>query len=299
MLQGFLNIDKPAGWTSRDVVNVIVKLCPKGTKVGHAGTLDPLATGVLVVAVGRTTRLIEYAQDGTKSYRGEFLLGRVSDTEDVEGKVTELEDAPQISQTAMEAVLPSFSGVLMQRPPAYSAIQVDGQRSYDRARRGEVVDLPSRPVRIDSVELLSFEYPRFELQVVCGKGTYIRSLGRDIAEKLGSGAVMSQLRRLRVGAFAIEDAVDLETLRTEGVAGFLRPAMDAIPAEMPRVALERELLWRLLNGQVMPLPFETDEVAIIWEERLISIAKLVAPGKYRGAVNLETTAEVFGGPEKA
>lgn len=299
MLQGFLNIDKPAGWTSRDVVNVVVKLCPKGTKVGHAGTLDPLATGVLVVAVGRTTRLIEYAQDGTKSYRGEFLLGRVSDTEDIEGKVTELEDAPQISQTAMEAVLPSFSGVLMQRPPAYSAIQVDGQRSYDRARRGEVVDLPARPVRIDSVELLSFDYPRFELQVVCGKGTYIRSLGRDIAEKLSSGAVMSQLRRLRVGAFAIEDAVDLETLRTEGVAGFLRPAMDAIPAEMPRVALERELLWRLLNGQVMPLPFETDEVAVTWEERLISIARLVAPGKYRGAVNLETTAEVFGGPEKA
>lgn len=299
MIQGFLNIDKPAGWTSRDVVNVVVKLCPKGTKVGHAGTLDPLATGVLVVAIGRATRLIEYAQDGTKTYRGEFLLGRVSDTEDVEGKVTELADSPPISQAAMEALLPSFSGVLMQRPPAYSAIQVDGQRSYDRARRGEAVDLPARPVRIDSMELLSFDYPRFELRVVCGKGTYIRSLGRDIAEKLGSGAVMSQLRRLRVGAFAIEDAVALETLRAEGVAGYLRSAMDAIPAEMPRVALEREPLWRLLNGQVMPLPCDTEEVAVTWEERLISIARLVAPGKYRGAVNLETTSEVFGGTEKA
>jgi tRNA pseudouridine55 synthase len=297
-MQGFLNVDKSAGWTSRDAVNVIVKLCPKGTKVGHAGTLDPLATGVLVVAVGRATRLIEYAQEGTKTYRGEFLLGRVSDTEDVEGEVEEIVDAPAITREALERVLPEFLGKLMQRPPAYSAIQVAGQRSYDRARRGEVVDLPARQVKIDAIKLTDFEYPRFELEVVCGKGTYIRSLGRDIGERLGSGAVMSQLRRLRVGAFGIEDAVSIDKLRAEGVAGFLRPAIDAIGDGMPRVELSRELLWRLLNGQVVALPCNEPEAAVIWEGRLISIARQVGDGSsvgsYRGAVNLETALEVFG-----
>lgn len=291
-MQGFLVIDKPPDWTSRDVVNVVVKLCPRGTKVGHAGTLDPLATGVLVVAVGKATRLIEYAQDGAKTYVGEFLLGRTSDTEDVEGTVVDLKNAPPISREMLEAVLPQFLGSIMQRPPAYSAIQVDGQRSYDRARRGEQVELPSRPVRIDSIDLLDFAYPRFELRVVCGKGTYIRSLGRDIGEQLGSGAVMSQLRRTRVGAFALEAAVALDRLRAEGVAPFLRPMLDALPPAMPRVELAGPEMKRLLSGQIMQVDAEADEMAMISGERLLSIARRVSANQFRGEINFARPEEM-------
>lgn len=291
-MQGFLVIDKPPGWTSRDAVNVVVKLCPRGTKVGHAGTLDPLATGVLVIAVGKATRLIEYAQDGAKTYDGEFLLGRTSDTEDVEGTVAEIENAPEIPREALEAVLPLFLGSIMQRPPAYSAIQVDGQRSYDRARRGEQVELPPRPVRIDSIELLDFAHPRFELRVVCGKGTYIRSLGRNIGERLGSGAVMSNLRRTRVGAFAIEDAVALDRLRAEGVSPFLRPMQDALPITMPRVELTGPEMKRLLFGQLVPVNADADEIAIVSHQQLLSIARRVSANQFRGEIN-------FARPEEA
>jgi tRNA pseudouridine55 synthase len=291
-MQGFLVVDKSAGWTSRDAVNVVVKLCPRGTKVGHAGTLDSLATGVLVIAVGKATRLIEYAQEGAKTYVGEFLLGRTSDTEDMEGAVVEVENAPLISREAIEAVLPQFLGPIMQRPPAYSAIQVDGQRSYKRARRGEQVHLPARPVRIDSIELLDLEYPRFELRVVCGKGTYIRSLGRDIGERLGSGAVMSQLRRTCVGAFRIEDAVAVDRLRAEGVAPFLRPMQDALPLEMPRLELAGAAVKRLLSGQVVQVDASAEEVAIVAREHLLSIARRVASNLYRGEIN-------FARPEEA
>ncbi len=292
-MQGFLNIDKSPGWSSFDSVKAIAKLCPRGTKLGHAGTLDPLATGVLVVAVGRATRLISYAQNGTKTYRGEFLLGRTSDTEDTTGIVVEVDGATIPSREEIKAALPSFIGNVMQRPPAYSAIKVDGERSYDRARRGEQFELTSRPVRIDSIELLAFEYPRFELRVVCGKGTYIRSLGRDIGESLGSGAVMSQLCRERVGGFGIEEAVTIEKLRADGVEPFMSLALNAIDPQIPRVELDKVLLWRLLNGQVIDLPVEQEEAAILWEGQLISIARRFAPGQFRAGVNLRTTAEVF------
>lgn len=292
-MQGFLNLDKPQGWSSFDAVRAITKLFPRGTKVGHAGTLDPLATGVLVVAVGRATRLISYAQNGTKTYHGEFLLGRTSDTEDTTGSVVELDTARIPSREEMEAALPSFIGEVMQRPPAYSAIKVDGQRSYDRARRGEHFELTSRPVRIDSIELLTYDYPRFELLVVCGKGTYIRSLGRDIGEKLGSGAVMAQLRRLRVGGFGIEDALSIEKLRAEQTTPVLAPCIDAMDVAIPRIDLAQEPLWRLLNGQVVDLPIEQPEAAVIWEGRLVSIARQFAPGQFRAGVNLLTAEDVF------
>lgn len=291
-MHGFLVIDKSPDWTSRDAVNVVVKLCPRGTKVGHAGTLDPLATGVLVVAVGKATRLISYAQDGTKTYRGEFLLGRTSDTEDVEGKVVELPSPPIPSREELEAAARTFVGEIMQRPPAYSAIQVDGQRSYDRARRGEAVELAARPVRIDAIEVTSYAYPQFELNVVCGKGTYIRSLGRDLGEKLGSGAVMSQLRRIRVGAFAIEDAVTIERLRAEGVESHLRPLLSALPDDLPRLELESEGLRRLLQGQTVSTAAEAGEIAVLFRDQLASIAERVAENQFRAAINFLTAQEL-------
>src|SRR5262245_35406014 len=197
---GLLNIDKPAGLTSRDVVSRVQRLV-RPQKVGHAGTLDPLATGVLVVAVGPATRLVEYVQRMPKTYQGTFLLGRTSDTEDVEGEVVELDSPPVPTRAEIDAALPRFIGTIEQRPPAYSALKVAGRRAHKLARRGEAVELAPRPVEIHAIELLRYEYPEMELRIDCGSGTYVRSLGRDVAEAVDTGAVMAALRRLAIGPF--------------------------------------------------------------------------------------------------
>ncbi len=218
---GFLNIDKPAGMTSRDVVNRIQRLV-RPCKVGHAGTLDPLATGVLVVCLGHATRLVDYVHRYAKRYEAMFLLGRESDTEDVEGQVTELLDAPTIDQGRLDAVLPRFVGRISQIPPAHSALKVDGQRAYSRARRGEAVVMEARPVTIHALHGSISKPDVMRLDITCGTGTYVRSLGRDIARAMGTGAVMSELRRLAIGPFAGEQAVALPVLEQEGLAGIAR-----------------------------------------------------------------------------
>lgn len=291
-MQGFLNINKPQGWTSRDVVNAVVRCLPRGTKAGHAGTLDPLATGVLVVAVGRATRLISMAQEGRKRYRAEFLFGRTSDTEDIEGEVVELENPPQPTADAIASVLPELTGDIMQRPPAYSAIQVGGKRAYDLARKGEEVELAPRPVRVESIEVLSYDYPTLTLDVECGKGTYIRSLGRDLAEKLGTGAVMSALVRTQVGAFRLENAVSMDDVRQDGLERHIRPLIEAIPESMARVTPPQDALRRLLQGQIVTLDAAAEEVAVLWEEEVAAIAQRVGPGRYRGGVNLLSVEEL-------
>lgn len=212
MLFGVLNIHKPQGMTSRDVVNRVVRRCPRKTKVGHAGTLDPLATGVLVVAVGPATRLIRYSQEATKSYVGDFCLGLTSDTEDNTGVVKKVTDAAEISEDALLQTLNQFHGIIQQTPPQFSAVKVDGQRAYQVARAGGSVAIESRPARIDSIKLLKFDYPNFTLSIDCGKGTYVRTLGRDIAKALGSDAVMTDLQRTDVGDFTLDSAVSLESL---------------------------------------------------------------------------------------
>src|SRR4051794_35109294 len=155
---GLLNIDKPAGLTSRDVVNVVQRLV-RPHKVGHAGTLDPLATGVLVVAIGPATRLVEYIQRMAKSYRAVFLLGRTSDTEDIEGKVAELPQAPVPNIEQIESATPRFVGMIDQRPPVYSALKVGGRRAYELARRGETIELAPRRVEVHSIDIVRYAYP--------------------------------------------------------------------------------------------------------------------------------------------
>jgi tRNA pseudouridine55 synthase len=171
MLFGVLNVFKPAEFTSRDVVNIVQRACPRKTKVGHAGTLDPMATGVLVVATGPATKLIQYAQNSKKSYVGAFRLGLQSDTEDVTGDVKELPGAPVITESQLRDSLPEFIGSVSQIPPQYSAVKVNGQRAYKAARRGELVEIKARPTTIYSIDLLSFEYPDFAIEIQCGKGT--------------------------------------------------------------------------------------------------------------------------------
>ena len=191
---GLLNLSKPAEMSSRQAVNLVERLT-RPVRAGHAGTLDPLATGVLVVCVGAATRLIGYVQRMPKRYQGTFLLGRQSPTEDIEGDVIELADAPIPTREQVVAVAARFIGRIDQRPPAFSAVKVAGRRAYELARQGRQPEWLPRPVVIHSIEVAAYQYPELILDVACGGGTYIRSLGRDLAESLGTAAVMSALVR--------------------------------------------------------------------------------------------------------
>lgn len=249
-IQGLLNIRKPSGMTSRDVVNVVQRLV-RPAKAGHAGTLDPLATGVLVVCVGAATRLIEHVQRLPKTYVGVFLLGRNSDTEDIEGRVAELADPPRPTFEQLSAAAVRFTGEIMQRPPAYSALKVAGRRAYELARKGKPVELKPRPITVHRLEVKSFSYPEVALEVQCGGGTYVRSLGRDLAESLGTAAVMSALTRTAIGNFRLEDAVDPASLSAENLPSRLLPLLLAVEC-LPRVDLTPAEAVRLGNG----LPIE-------------------------------------------
>lgn len=271
-LSGILNVAKPPGITSRRVVDRVQKLV-RPAKTGHAGTLDPLATGVLVVCVGQATRLIDYVQRMPKTYDATFLLGRTSDTEDIEGLLTELADPPRPTAEQISAAAKSFLGTIMQRPPAYSALKVQGRRAYDLARAGENVQLAARPIEIYGIDILGYEYPELRVRIHCGSGTYVRSLGRDLAKSLGTGAVMSALVRTAIGTFRLEEACDLETLTCDVVAANLQPPSIAV-AGLPTVVIDERELRTLNFGQAIEKssPVETDElIALTADGRLASI----------------------------
>jgi tRNA pseudouridine55 synthase len=249
-LKGLLNLHKPAGMTSRDVVNIVQRLV-RPLKVGHAGTLDPLATGVLVVCVGTATRLIEFVQRMPKTYVGTFLFGRKSDTEDIEGRVIELADPPRPTFEQISLAAVKLTGEIWQRPPAYSALKVAGRRAYELARKGKPVELKPRPITVHRLEInsyqYSYQYPVVVLEVQCGSGTYIRSLGRDLAESLGTAAVMSALNRTAIGNFQLENAVDPASLTAENLPRHLLPLMRAVEY-LPRVDLTPQEVARLGHG---------------------------------------------------
>lgn len=222
-------------------------------KVGHAGTLDPLATGVLVVCVGSATRLIEYVQRMPKSYVGTFLLGRQSTTEDIEGEVVELADPPVPLLEDIQRAAKKLEGNILQRPPAYSALKINGRRAYKMARKGEEVKLQARPVNIYRIEVRSYEYPQMVLEVDCGSGTYIRSLGRDLAESLGTSAVMSALARTAIGKFDLEESLDPGKLTKENICDQLLPMICAVDY-LPRLELSAEEISRVHRGQSIAKP---------------------------------------------
>src|SRR5947209_5602070 len=237
---GLRVVDKPAGLTSRAVVDRVLRWFPKGTRIGHTGTLDPLATGVLVLCLGVATRLTEYVQRMDKVYRAGVRLGARSDTDDADGAITPVEPAAAPDAAAVAACLAGFVGDIEQTPPAYSAAKVAGRRAYALARQGHEVDLSPRRVHIYGIDVLTYDYPHLELEVRCGKGTYIRSLARDLGERLGCGGLVAMLRRTRVGPFAAEGAVTPETDPAEARSRLL-PAEMAV-AELARVTLpEREV----------------------------------------------------------
>jgi tRNA pseudouridine55 synthase len=214
-ITGFLNINKPSGMTSHDVVSKVRWMTKKtsGTKkVGHAGTLDPLATGVLVLCLGNATRLSEYAMQSRKAYRARVYLGKTTDTYDAEGDVIDERNANHIQRDDVESVLPQFTGDIEQLPPMYSAVKKGGKKLYELAREGKEVEREARPVTIYEIHLVAWQPPELVLDVVCGSGTYIRSLAYDIGDALDVGAYLSGLARTRSGHFQIEDAVELQTL---------------------------------------------------------------------------------------
>ena len=251
-MNGIVIVDKPAGWTSQDVTARLRRVF--GTRrIGHGGTLDPMATGVLPVFVGRATRAVEFFEHAEKTYETVLLLGKRTDTQDVTGRV--LEERPvSLSLADVEAVLPQFRGEILQVPPMYSALKVNGQKLCDLARKGQQVERKPRPITIFELTLLSFEENRLRLRVRCSKGTYIRTLCDDIGAALGTLGCMESLRRTQAGDYSITEAVPLETLlETDSPETYLR-GMDSMFTRYPAVTLTPNQEKRCRNGNSFTRP---------------------------------------------
>jgi tRNA pseudouridine55 synthase len=245
-LNGFLVIDKPKGVTSFDVVRTIRRTL-KVRRVGHCGTLDPMATGVLPVAIGEATRLVEFVMDGEKIYRGTLKLGETTDTQDAEGTILSHDGIDGIGRTEIEGAIVTLLGPIKQLPPMYSALKRDGVPLYELARKGIEVERALRPIEIYRFELCSIDLPFVTFEVTCSKGTYIRTLAHDLGARLGCGAHLTALRRLKSGAFSEVEAIPLDRLQNEPAAVQLLPVSAAL-ASLPALALSPEALLRLKNG---------------------------------------------------
>ncbi|MCS6762210.1 MAG: tRNA pseudouridine(55) synthase TruB [Candidatus Devosia symbiotica] len=220
-ISGWVVLNKPYDMTSTQAVGKVCWLFG-AAKAGHAGTLDPLATGILPIALGEATKAVPQVQNGSKVYRFAITWGRATTTDDTEGSVIAISDV-RPDQAALEAVLPRFTGTVMQRPPIFSALKIDGKRAYDLARAGETVELAPREIAIDAIKLIEHSSERSVLEVTCGKGTYVRSLARDIGEASGTRGYVSMLHRAAVGPFHDADAVTIDQL--EALDGAVRDAL--------------------------------------------------------------------------
>ena len=252
MPSGIVIIDKPAGWTSMDVCAKLRGIL-KERRVGHGGTLDPMATGVLPVFAGTATRAVEFAEKGDKEYIAGLRLGVVTNTQDSAGEVLE-ERTVSVGREELEAVLPRFTGPVEQVPPMFSAIKRNGKKLYELARKGQEVHRDPRPVTIHALEVLERSGPdRFLLRVRCSKGTYVRTLCHDIGQALGCGGCMDELRRTMAAGFTLEDAVTLEQVQEQGEA-LLMP-VDCFFADCPIFLLASPRMERMVrNGSPVPVP---------------------------------------------
>lgn len=247
MIEGVFNIDKPAGLTSHDVVNRLRRLT-QVRRIGHAGTLDPLATGVLLLSVGRATRLIEYLVGHSKRYQATIRLGQETDSYDAEGEIVAERPFDQVTQSQILDVLSQFKGDVEQLPPLYSAIKKDGQPLYKLARQGTNVQRQPRAVTFYAVEMLAWTPPELTLEVHCSSGTYIRSLAHDIGQALACGGHIVQLRRTAVGDFSIENAVALNHMTAENIGEYCLE-METAVGHLPRLTLSYEQAQELLHGR--------------------------------------------------
>jgi tRNA pseudouridine55 synthase len=243
-----INLDKPKGITSQEAVTKVKRLF-KAKKAGHAGTLDPIATGVLLVCLNEATKITRFLSDLDKEYVATLKLGECTDTLDAEGRVTERVEDFSISEEEIEGALENFKGVITQTPPMYSALKVGGKPLYELARRGHVMERPSRAVRINEISLLRYEPPFLELRISCSKGTYIRSLGDDIGRTLGVGAHTTELRRTKTGGFRAEDSARLEELPGKPGA---EHSVDSSLGHLKEVVITGGDLSRALHGNPVP-----------------------------------------------
>jgi tRNA pseudouridine55 synthase len=280
-VSGVIAIDKPAGVSSRRVVDAVAKALGMKT-VGHAGTLDPLAAGVVVVCVGHATKLVDFVHDLPKHYSGSFLLGRSSPSDDLETDVVE-EPAPvRPSRESLDAALPAFRGPILQRPCDYSAVHVDGKRAYRLARKGRPVELAAKEVRIELLEVTAYDWPRLGLDIVCSSGTFVRAIGRDLAAALGTRAVMESLVRTAVGPFTQAAALPLAAVTADTVRQALLPAAAAVP-HLPRHVLDAAGLAHAVSGGLVDLTADAAETiaAIDAAGDLVGILRRHESGRWR------------------
>ena len=263
MINGIVNIYKEKGYTSHDVVAVLRKVVGQ-KKIGHTGTLDPDATGVLPVCLGRATKVCELLTDHDKTYEALLLLGKTTDTQDISGEVLEERDPGDLTEEEVRSCIESFIGEYDQIPPMYSALKVNGKKLYELAREGKTVERKSRRVQIHGICILEMNLPHVRMEVDCSKGTYIRTLCHDIGEKLQVGGCMEELERTKVGCFLKEDAVTLDEVRQkmeQGEGAELFTPLDQIFAELPAVTVTDVKAWMSYNGNDLPERFLLEKEA--------------------------------------
>ncbi len=288
-MDGILNINKATGMTSHDVVAVVRKML-KQKRVGHAGTLDPAASGVLPICVGQATRVAEYLSASGKAYQAAIVFGIVTDTYDAEGEVERNADASSLTLEQILAALPHFLGCQMQMPPRYSAIKIAGQPAYKHARKGEAIKLEPRPIEITRLDILAWNPPCLTLAVECSKGTYIRSLAYDLGELLGCGAHLGGLVRTRSGPFLLTESVALEQLAEAAASGrvheYVYPA-DMALQQYPALMLNAEISERVLHGNTFR--YEVDE-----KEQGLSLARVYdANGQFIAIAEWDAEQEMW------
>lgn len=284
-MDGFLIIDKPKGISSFGVIKEVRKIL-NTSKIGHLGTLDPLATGVLVLATGQATKLVEFLMGADKLYEAEIFLGARSNTYDAEGEITsyDFELFPDF-ESKLDEVIAEFLGEQMQMPPSFSALKINGRKAYDLARKGEEVVLKPRKIHISKIEKIAFSWPFLKLLVECGSGTYIRSIAHDLGLKLGCGGYLNNLRRLRVGSFKIEDAI---TISAEMKNSLIK--MDKVIESWPRFDLSNFVYQRLKNGLSIDTPkklqIEDNEkenfslLAAFCDDKFVGVLQRCGGGKF-------------------
>lgn len=273
---GFLNINKPKGMTSHDVIAYLRKVL-KIKQIGHSGTLDPLATGVLPVGVGKATRLMEYLTD-EKAYVATIEFGKVSDTYDIEGNIENFSDK-DITLEQLEKVIPQFVGLITQIPPAHSAVHYKGQRLYELARNGIIPDdIPTRQVQVDSIRILDFDesLKKSVIEIVCSKGTYIRSIIHDMGQILGIGAIMTELSRTKSSNFSISDSINLLDIKSDmGFSGILINPLDVLLYNQK--SLSSEEFVKIKNGNSIENHEYTngDKILLKYDDKMVAIAEIV------------------------
>ncbi|MEH2002169.1 MAG: tRNA pseudouridine(55) synthase TruB [Nostoc sp.] len=278
LFQGFLNLNKPFDWTSHDCVARVRKLL-RLKRVGHAGTLDPAATGVLPIALGKATRLLQYLPEN-KAYKATIRLGVRTTTDDLQGEIITYKACAGLSLAEVKTALAQFEGKIEQIPPSYSAIQVDGKRLYDLARQGKTVEVPVRTVEVFQIDILDWregDFPELDVAIACGSGTYIRAIARDLGTILETGGTLAALIRTQSSGFDLTDSLTLTDLETKLQAETFQPLIpDVALKHMSSVTLPATSALKWCQGQQIPLTFDISEIVRVYDQetRFLGIGQL-------------------------